>query len=315
MNEGSSRCFASAMSLPRFTPRQLDAFVAVAELRSFAAAAQRLSLTPSAVSQLVNELENAVDFKLFDRSTRRVDISSAGREFLASADSVLKHMRLAQSAADDVRHRAAGLVRIAAPLVVASVILPRAIKAYLQERPKVKVHIRDTPVEKLVDAVVSGDADLALGPDRAVGDDLLRTTLFQSPWVLWCAPEHPLAKQRTVTWLELRDHPLVAAGRDHERSVAHMSHALPGDERVTPVDVVDNMSTALGMAAANLAATLSPAYVKALAKPLGLVMRRIVSPVEMRQICLYRPAQRVSSPAAEGFAGHLEGYFVGVKLD
>lgn len=108
----------------------------------------------------------------------------------------------------------------------------------------------------------------------------------------------------------LRDHPLVAAD---ERSVAHMSHALTGDERVTPVDAVDNMSTALGMAAANLAATLSPAYVKALTKPLGLVMRRIVSPVETRQICLYWPTRRVSSPAAEGFARYLEGYFVGAK--
>jgi DNA-binding transcriptional LysR family regulator len=294
------------MPLPRFTPRQLKAFVTVAELRSFAAAAERLALTPSAMSQLVHELEAAVNFKLFDRSTRRVELTSAGREFLASAETALKHLRLAQSAADDVRHRAAGLVRIAAPLVMASVVLPQVIKAYLVERPKVKVHIRDTPVEKLVDAVASGDTDLALGPDRVVGDGVTRSMLFQSPWVMWCAPEHPLAQQRSVTWADLKDHPLVAAGRDHERSVAQMSHALPGDERVTPMDVVDHMSTALGMAAANLAITLSPAYVQALAKPMGLVMRHIVAPVVLRDICLYRSSRRTSSAAAEGFAAHLE---------
>ena len=153
------------MSLPHFTLRQLEAFVTVAEMRSFTAAADRLALTPSAVSQLVGELEDVLDFKLFERSTRRVGITSAGREFLASAESVLKHLRMAQTAASDVRNRAAGVVRIAAPLVVASVILPRAIKAYQQTRPKVRIHIRDVPVEKLVDAVASGDADVGLGTE------------------------------------------------------------------------------------------------------------------------------------------------------
>lgn len=291
--------------LPRFTSRQLEAFEAVAELLSFTAAADRLALTPSAVSQLINELESVLDFKVFDRSTRRVQISSAGREFLASAQSVLKHMRLAESAANDVRNRAAGSVRIAAPLVVASVILPPVIKAYGLGRPKVRVHIRDVPVERLVDAVTSGDADLAMGPDRAVGDEVQRISLFNSPWVLWCAPTHALASRRTVTWAELRAHPLVAAGRDHERSVAQMHLTLPGDERITPIDVVDNISTALGIAAADLAATLSPDYVGALAKPLGLVKRRITDPEVMRHVCLYQPVQRASSPAAEGFAEFL----------
>ncbi|WP_010461939.1 LysR family transcriptional regulator [Acidovorax radicis] len=293
------------MSLPHFTPRQLEAFVTVAELRSFAATADRVALTPSAVSQLVSELEDALGFKLFERSTRRVDITSAGREFLASAESVLKHLRMAQMAASDVRNRAAGIVRIAAPLVVASVILPKAIKAYVQKRPKVRIHIRDVPVEKLVDAVASGDADLALGPDRACGDDVTRIQLFESPWVLWCAPTHPLAHKRSVTWDQLHAYPLVAAGRDHERSVAQMHTGLPSGQRVTPVEIVDNISTAMGLAAADVAATLAPDYVGALAKPLGLVRRRILSPEVMRYVCLYSPARRATSPAAEGFSDHL----------
>lgn len=303
MNPSDS--IAPAMSLPHFTPRQLEAFVTVAELRSFAATAERLALTPSAVSQLVSELEDALGFKLFERSTRRVDITSAGREFLASAESVLKHLRIAQSAASDVRNRAAGIVRIAAPLVVASVILPKAIKAYTQTRPKVHIRIRDVPVEKLVDAVASGDADLALGPDRACGDDIVRTQLFESPWVLWCAPTHPLAHKRNVTWAQLHAYPLVAAGRDHERSVAQMHTGLPSEQRVTPVEIVDNISTAMGLAAADVAATLAPDYVGALAKALGLVRRRILSPEVMRYVCLYSPARRATSPAAEGFADHL----------
>jgi DNA-binding transcriptional LysR family regulator len=67
------------MPLPRYTLRQLDAFVTVAEALSFTDAANRLGLTPSAVSQLVVELESSLGFKLFERSTRKVALSAAGR--------------------------------------------------------------------------------------------------------------------------------------------------------------------------------------------------------------------------------------------
>ncbi|MES2958012.1 MAG: LysR substrate-binding domain-containing protein, partial [Pseudomonadota bacterium] len=95
------------------------------------------------------------------------------------------------------------------------------------------------------------------------------------------------------------------AGRDHERSVAQMRASAPDDTRITPVDVVDNVSTALGIAAQGLAATLAPAYVGVLARTMGLVMRRVVEPETVRKVCLYRPLTRTQSPAVVGFAKHL----------
>lgn len=80
---------------------------------------------------------------------------------------------------------------------------------------------------------------------------------------------------------------------------------VPEGERIEPVGVVDNISTALGIAAQGLAATLAPAYVGVMAKPLGLVMRRVVDPETVRKVCLYQPVARKPSPAAEGFAQHL----------
>jgi DNA-binding transcriptional LysR family regulator len=293
------------VTVPRFTPRQLDAFIAVAELRSFSVAAGRVHLTASAVSQLIAELEAAVGFRLFDRSTRKVQLSSAGKEFLGSAHTALRQLRQAEAAASDIRNRAAGVVRVAAPMVIASVILPEAIKAYHQQRPKVVVRILDTAVEQLVDSIINGDADLAVGPDRTTGKEVTRTVLFGSPWVFWCAKTHPLARQRYLRWSDLKDQRLVAAGRDHELSVAQMRLSLPEEERVTPVEVVVNISTALGMARSGLAATLAPAYVEKMAKPMGLTHRRVIDPETIRQVCLYRPARRVMSPATEGFSEHI----------
>jgi DNA-binding transcriptional LysR family regulator len=293
------------MPLPRYTLRQLDAFVTVAETLSFTAAASRLALTPSAVSQLVVELESSLGFKLFERSTRKVALSAAGREFFGSAQTVLKHLRQAEVAATDLRNRAAGLVRIAAPMVIASAILPPLIRDYIADRPKIVVRIRDAAVEQMTDLVDAGEVDLALGPDRLPTGTVQCTRLFDSPWVLWCAKDHPLAGQRVVQWSDLRQHALVAAGRDHEISVAQMGSALPDEERISPLEVVTHISTAFGLAASGLAATVSPAYVAPWAKRQGLVMRRIIEPEVMRQVCLYQPVHRIPSPATEGFAEYL----------
>lgn len=293
------------MSDARFTPKQLAAFLTVADVRNFARAGERMNLSPSAVSLLIAELETGVGFRLFDRTTRSVALSPAGREFVAHAKSVLRNIELAQAAADDIRNRAAGIVRIAASLVIATTMLPTAIKTYGQTHPKVVIRIRDAAVDNLVYMVANADVDLAIGPDQGVGDDVTRIGLFKSPWVLWCPPEHPFARRRSVTWADLRKQPLVAAGRDYERNVSLMRAGAADDERIAPMDVVDNISTALGMAAAGLALTLAPAYVGLLARPLGLVMRRIVEPKVMRQVCLYYSSSRAVSPAADGFRQHL----------
>ena len=299
----------AAMPLTRFTLRQIEAFIAVAQAYSFTVAASRLGLTAQAVSQLIAELETILGFRLFDRTTRKVALSSAGRDFLASATTLLRHVHAADSAADDVRNRASGVVRVGAPLVLASTALPMAMRDYQKLRPKVVVRVRDVPVDQLVDRVADGDVDLAIGPDRHTGTAVQATPLFDSAWVLWCAPGHPLARHRRgVRWAELAEVAIVSAGRDHEHNVAQMHQDVPAGTRVTPVDVVDNISTALGIAAQGLAVTLAPAYVAVLAKPLGLVMRRVVQPESVRKVCLYAPGTRALSPAAAGFADFLTAW-------
>ncbi len=294
------------MPLTRFTLRQIEAFIAVADAHSFTIAAARLGLTAQAVSQLIAELEAVHGFRLFDRTTRKVALSSAGRDFLGPASSLLRHVRAVDSLADDVRNRASGVVRVGAPLVLASTALPLAMSDYQKIKPKVVVRVRDVAVDHLVDRVADGDVDMAIGPDRHTGDAVTAQPLFDSAWVLWCAPSHPLAKRRrSLRWGELAGVAIVSAGRDHEHNVAQMHHDAPPGTRVIPVDVVDNISTAIGIAAQGLAVTLAPAYVGVLARPAGLVMKRVVQPESVRKVCLYTPSARALSPAAEGFAAFL----------
>lgn len=289
-----------------FSFRQLQALAAVADTGSITLAAQHLHLSPSAVSQLIIELESGLGYKLFDRSTRKVTLSPAGRAFMPSASAVLRQVALARTAATDIRDQAAGLVRVAAPMVVAGFMLPPLIATYNKQRAKVAVRVIDSAVDALVEKVASRDVDLAVGPDRPVVPEVERVKLYPSPWVVWCAPRHRFARMRRITWADLAKADMVAAGRDHEIHLSAMMRELPDSQRVVPQQVVDNVSTALGLAASGLCYTISPAYVEPLAGPLGLVMRRIESPVMMREMSLFRPADRSLSPVAAGFGSFLE---------
>lgn len=289
-----------------FTLRQLDAFRAVADTGSFTGAARLLHLTPSAMSQLIIELESMLGYKLFERSTRKVVLSTAGRAFIPSALAIQRQVWLARTVAADIRDQAAGVVRVAAPLVVASVLLPRLIAAYKKKRPKIIVRVIDSSVESLVEKVASREVDLAVGPDRPIGRDVLSVPLFGSPWVVWCTEAHPFARARRVSWASLHKHELITAGRDHEVHLAARMQDLPDSQRVTPVQIVDNISTALGLAAAGLCYTISPAYVEALALPLGLVKRQIEQPVVLREAALLHRTDGALSPAANGFASFIE---------
>lgn len=159
----------------------------------------------------------------------------------------------------------------------------------------------------MVGRVAARDLDLAVGPDRPGLDHVIATPAFDSPWVLRCAPDHPLARRRSLRWQDLHGVTLVAAGRDHERSVAQMHANAPEGTRIHPVDVVDNISTALGIAAQGLAATLARAYVGVVAKPMGLVMRREEDPEVIRQVCMYRTQARAIPPAADAFSEFFSG--------
>ena len=75
-----------------------------------------------------------------------------------------------------------------------------------------------------------------------------------------------------------------------------------------PVHLVDNISTAMGIASQGLAATLAPAYVGVMAHSFGLVMKRVLEPEVIRKVCLYRSRTRQPTTATLGFAMHLSSW-------
>jgi len=288
-----------------FTPRQLEAFIRVAECGRFKECAATMNLTPSAVSNLISELENALEFRLFERTTRRVKLTRQGRDFLPAALQVSRQLEHARQAAKDVKSGSRDIVRIAAPLAISAAILPPLISSFRAVAPSVDIRIVDTGVEWMADRVAFGDAEIALGPDRPVGETVMRNDLYDTDWVLWMDPAYPLAFQPSICWPDLASHTLYAAGSDHLESVNPRIEQKTG-VTAHPALHVEHISTALGLAAAGLGITYSPDYVAPLAHMMGLVSRPVTDPLIVRKVSLYLPRTREISSHALQFSEHIE---------
>src|SRR5437868_7541830 len=150
-----------------FTVRQgaldgVEAFLGVAQHRSFRRAAAELGVTPSAISQAVRTLEARVGAALFLRTTRSVGLTEAGERFLSRAKPAFEELVAASELARELGQRPAGLLRLSVPRAVVPILLEPLIASFCLAYPEVEVEIAAS--EELVDLAAGGfDAGIRLG--------------------------------------------------------------------------------------------------------------------------------------------------------
>lgn len=150
-----------------FTVRQgaldgVEAFLSVAQHRSFRRAAAELGVTPSAVSQTVRALEARIGAALFIRTTRSVGLTEAGERFLSQAKPAFEELIAASEVARGLGQRPAGLLRLSVPRAVVPILLEPVIASFCQAYPEVEVEIATS--KELVDLAAEGfDAGIRLG--------------------------------------------------------------------------------------------------------------------------------------------------------
>ena len=293
------------------TLRQLRAFLAVADCASFTEAARQLHLTQAAMSVLVRELEAELGVRVLDRSTRRVDLTDAGRDLYPFAQRVLRELEDAVLSVGELRDKKKGLLRVAAPQMMACTLMPRVIAAYRERYPQVEVQLWDTVPELMIERVLSAQVELAVGPDVSTPPELERRPLLRDRHHFICQPDHPLARRKQVRWRELAGLPFIAPTHDFMRRLEpELAAAGLAAPLVLPVHQVSYMTTALGLVAAGLGVTAVPSYAAPLVQGHGLVMRPLVDPVFYREVCIFSAAARSLSPAAQSFVDFI-GDFVG----
>src|SRR5499427_4986892 len=154
----------------------VEAFLSVAQHRSFRRAAAELGVTPSAISQAVRALEARIGAALFIRTTRSVGLTEAGGRFLSRAKPAFEELVAASEVARDLGQRPAGLLRLTAPRAVVPMLLEPLIASFCQAYPDVEVEIAASP--DLVDLAAEGfDAGIRLG--QFIAADMVAVRLTQ----------------------------------------------------------------------------------------------------------------------------------------
>ena len=287
------------------TIRQLRAFVAVSALGSCTAAAGQLHVTQSALSVLIRELERTLGTRLFDRHTRSVRLTDAGRDYLPHVEQVFVELDAGAASVTGLRDKRRGLLRIGAPQLMACTLMPRVIAAFRGVHPAIEIRLVDTLPESTLQRLAGGDVELAIGPDMPAGAEFLRRPVLRDRHWLVCRPDHQLAAQSRVRWVDVARHPFVAPTRDFMKRLVPELAALPRPVRIEPAFEVSYMTTALGLAASGLGVTACPSYSKPIVHGYGLTMLPLLAPVFYREVCAFTLADRSLSPAADAFVATL----------
>ncbi len=288
------------------TLRQLRAFLAVARTASFTTAAEELFLTQSAVSGLIKELEHGLGLRLFDRSTRRLQLSGAGSELHPRIEKIMQDLA---TVIDEVGHIKAlhrGVVRIAAPQLMSSTILPKLMAQFQTQHPQVQLHLIDTLVEKVVGLVFTGEVDIGMGPERAANSDIVAGPWFKLPFMAVLPPTHALCARRQLTWQQLSQYPLITLQGQFTDLLAHDLGSARRKLTLSATREVHFMSTALSMVQAGLGLTVCIPYALNLVQQHGLVLRPIRQPVIERAFYVFSRRGSTLSHAAQAFYNFLQ---------
>jgi DNA-binding transcriptional LysR family regulator len=201
-----------------FTVRQgaldgVEAFLKVAEFRSFRRAAASLGVTPSAISQAVRMLEARVGAALLTRTTRSVGLTEAGQRFLERAAPAFDQLVAAGEAARDLGQRPAGLLRLAVPRAVVPLVLEPVISSFCQAYPDIELEI--VAGHEMVDLATGGfDAGIRMG--QFIAPDMVVVRLTPPfPFLVVGSPDYLRPRQLPQRIDDLRHHACLRIRRSN----------------------------------------------------------------------------------------------------
>lgn len=199
-----------------FTLRQLQYFVAAAQFGTISQAAQSLSISQSAVTEAIRDLEADLGVRLFDRHSRGLAITQKGHQFLRHARSILAEVSGARRAFLDGGDTVTGTLALGVTSLMAGYVMSDLLARYRRANPQVTVTATEESAEYLEHLLVGGELDVAVMITTTIRDrGPLRTEILQvSPFRLWLPMGHPLADQESIALSDLSAEPLITLTLD-----------------------------------------------------------------------------------------------------
>ncbi|APG12613.1 LysR family transcriptional regulator [Bradyrhizobium japonicum] len=297
-----------------FTVRQgaldgVEAFLRVAQYRSFRRAAAELGVTPSAISQAVRALEARVGAALFIRTTRSVGLTEAGARFLSRAKPAFEELVAASEVARDLGQRPTGLLRLTVPRAVVPILLEPLIASFCQAYPEVEVEI--AAGEELVDLAAKGfDAGVRMG--QFIATDMVAVRLTPPfPFVVVGSPDYLRRHGRPERIDDLRQHACLRIRRSNG-SIAPWS-LVDGTKTVEAIVsgplIAHDFPTMLGAAVEGMGLAQVPAPIATSLVKTGKLVQVLKSFAPMAPgVFLYYPSRHQTMPKLRAFIDHVKGH-------
>jgi DNA-binding transcriptional LysR family regulator len=189
--------------------RHLRYFVTVAEELSFRRAAERLHMAQPPLSAQIKALESDLKVRLFERTTRQVRLTHAGRVFLEEARTVLAASSNAQERAREAEHGVAGTLRFGIIAPSANAWLARILSEFRQKYPAVQLSLFDLTSTEQLRRLRIGELDAGLLRPPVSFPELDYSFVDESQQVLALPLAHPLAKKRNIEWKDFHEQEMV----------------------------------------------------------------------------------------------------------
>lgn len=191
-----------------FDLRLLSAFVALAEEQHFRRAAERLHLTQPVLSRHLQQLEREVGVRLLERTTRRVELTDAGRVFLDASRQLLHDAERAAVRAQRAAHGEIGWLTLGFVDSAAFALLPALLRELAEARPELTVRLRELSTEPQLVALRE-DVDVGVLREVDTAEGLVVRPLVTEPLCAALPSGHPLAERDGLRLAELADEPFV----------------------------------------------------------------------------------------------------------
>jgi DNA-binding transcriptional LysR family regulator len=292
----------------------VEAFLSVAQHRSFRRAAAELGVTPSAISQSVRALEARVGAALFARTTRSVGLTEAGERFLSRAKPAFEELVAAGEVARGLGQRPAGLLRLSVPRAVVPILLESLIASFCQTYPEVEVEVAAGP--ELVDIAAEGfDAGIRLG--QFVAADMVTVRLTPPfPFVVVGSPDYLQRRPRPERIDDLRAHACLRMRRSNG-AIAPWSFRN-GNKAIEAIVsgpfIANDFPTMLGAAVEGLGLAQVPGPIAAGPVAAGKLVRVLERFAPMTPgVFLYYPSRRQAMPKLRAFIDHVKSHKVAAK--
>ncbi len=188
----------------------LKGFIAIVEHKSFSQAAQRTHISTPALTQQLQRLEDLVGKKLLNRTTRRLELTEAGEVYLIGAKRILSEIAAAKTAVGCLESEPHGVITIAIPNSLNSLLFIRHIQDFLNTYPKISIH---TVNEHSPSSILASDVDLVISEADIKDSQLIKETLFTLKRRIYAAPMYLKKYGIPKTIADLKKHNCLIATR------------------------------------------------------------------------------------------------------